>query len=66
MDEWFFLQQDPPGWHGYPDQIDRRCYPNSSGRVVHIWGSQIQGGEPRIVAGQRDKRPSGFLLIVDG
>ncbi|KAJ6468724.1 hypothetical protein C8R45DRAFT_1017434 [Mycena sanguinolenta] len=52
MDDWFFVQKTPSGWGGYPNQIDRRCYPNSRGRGVHIWGSTPDHqGEPRVVAG---------------
>ncbi|KAJ7858053.1 hypothetical protein B0H14DRAFT_3135641 [Mycena olivaceomarginata] len=51
MDDWFFVQKTPPGWGDYPNQIDRRCYPNSRGRGVHTWGSTPDHqGEPRVVA----------------
>ncbi|KAJ7806403.1 hypothetical protein B0H14DRAFT_2875661 [Mycena olivaceomarginata] len=52
MDNWFFHEKEPKGWNGYPNRIDRRCYPNSCGRGVHIWGSKTGvGGEASIVAG---------------
>ncbi|KAF7349801.1 hypothetical protein MVEN_01280200 [Mycena venus] len=51
MEDWFFTQKKPPGWGGYQGSIDRRCYPNSRGRGVHVWASQLVQGEPRLVAG---------------
>ncbi|KAF7328617.1 hypothetical protein MSAN_02476700 [Mycena sanguinolenta] len=50
MDRWFFSDVHK-GWTGYTGQIDRRLYPNSSNRRVHIWGSRAVHGEPRVVAG---------------
>ncbi|KAJ7633885.1 hypothetical protein DFH06DRAFT_1479464 [Mycena polygramma] len=46
-----FLSED--GWNACNagDYVDRRCYPNSYGRGVHIWGSQTLDGEPAVVAG---------------
>ncbi|KAJ7431389.1 hypothetical protein FB451DRAFT_1378357 [Mycena latifolia] len=48
MDSWFLSKK---GWRNYTGYIDRRCYPNSRGRGVHIWGSQAVDGEPSVVAG---------------
>ncbi|KAJ7190846.1 hypothetical protein GGX14DRAFT_579439 [Mycena pura] len=50
MDRWFFSDARG-GWGSYTGHIDRRCYPNSSNRGVHIWGSTTVDGEPRLVAG---------------
>lgn len=54
MNGWFFGPGG--GWSAYESAdagpIDRRRYPNSSGRGVHIWGSAIHNGEPTVIAGQ--------------
>ncbi|KAJ7271839.1 hypothetical protein C8J57DRAFT_1319705 [Mycena rebaudengoi] len=50
MDRWFFSDEHQ-GWTRYTGHIDRRCYPNSNNRGVHIWGSTTVYGEPRVVAG---------------
>ena len=49
MDNWFLSKK---GWRNYTGYIDRRCYPNSRSRGVHIWGSQAVDGEPSVVAGE--------------
>jgi hypothetical protein len=51
MDDWFFSDEQG-GWSGHIAHIDRRCYPNSIGRGVHIWGSKAVDGEPRVIAGE--------------
>ncbi|KAJ7177320.1 hypothetical protein C8R43DRAFT_942585 [Mycena crocata] len=52
MDRWFFNANGIQGWNKYTGMpIDRRCYPNSIGRGVHIWSSRIVNGEPRVIAG---------------
>ncbi|KAJ7133882.1 hypothetical protein C8R43DRAFT_1022406 [Mycena crocata] len=53
MNDWFFGPGG--GWSAHESvdvgPIDRRRYPNSSGRDVHIWGSAIHDGEPTVIAG---------------
>ncbi|KAJ7692488.1 hypothetical protein B0H14DRAFT_3046355 [Mycena olivaceomarginata] len=39
------------GWDRYPETSDRRCYPNSLGRNVHIWGSAKQDYQPTVIGG---------------
>ncbi|KAJ7271403.1 hypothetical protein B0H12DRAFT_1067243 [Mycena haematopus] len=50
MDHWFFEQAG--GYESDTGPIDRRLYPNSRVRDVHIWASAMgHNGEPTIIAG---------------